>query len=224
MLIWEIDMRNRSLIIFLVINFILAVTIIISLNGKKNNSVSNMPAATNSQEKLVSSVISNPAQPASIPASNSKVSLCMVYGPIGIEQKATLDTIFSQEKIETKTVVDKKTQYEIYWNLGRDKNIATELFNRQKAGPLQDPKFKLTNSDGTWMVSIATVTDSIDNAKTLAGQLAAKANKVNSGGNWQYRTLPDAYFYQLKDVNALSAQALAQINTGMDISRKPCLN
>ena len=128
------------------------------------------------------------------------------------------------EKIETKTVVDKKTQYEIYWNLGKDKNTATEMFNRQKAGPLQDPKFKLTNADGVWMVSIATVSDSVENAKTLAGQLADKANKVNAGGNWQYRTLPDAYFYQLKDVNALSQQALTQINTGMDISRKPCLN
>lgn len=218
-------MYNRSLIIFLLINFILAVFIIISLNGKKLNSFSSsvMPTTVNSNNStVISNAALKPAEQLSDPVSH--VSLCMVYGPIGIEQKATLDTIFSQEKIETKTVVDKKTQYEIYWNLGKDKSIATEMFNRQKAGSLQDPKFKITNSDGIWMVSIATVSDSVDNAKTLAGQLAEKANKVKAGGNWQYRTLPDAYFYQLKDVNALSQQALAQINTGMDISRKPCLN
>lgn len=223
-------MYNRNVAVFLIINFILAIIIVVSLKFKQvNSSLISNPVTSNKTEQYPDKHF--PAQTnTNLKPTNQSSGLsnntnsCIVYGPMGIENKATLDTIFAKDKVEGKAVVDKRTQYEIYWSLGKDKNKAIEMFNRQKEGPLQDPKFKLTSIDETWIVSIATVSDSIDDAKKLAVQLAEKANKIKSGGNWQYRTLPDAYYYQLKDVNSLSQQSLSQINNLMDINKNPCVN
>lgn len=245
-------MQNRPVIIFLMINFIIGILILVNFRTNQfqkiagNNTViteaaeqsipikpqpvvatavtSKAPTVTASVPQIiqapVNTINTNPApvKPSTDPA------VCMIYGPLDIEQKATLDTLFRKEKLAQQPDVEKKNQFEIYWNLGTNEVLAQQMFQKQKKDALQDNKFKLTQSEGVWIVSIAIINDNIETAKALALQLSAKANKVKAGGRWQYRTLPDAYFYKIKNINAINPSSLAQITTGMGISKKPCLS
>jgi hypothetical protein len=231
-------MNNRPLIIFLLANFIIGVFVIINFRNKAEenkiiakNEIITETAEENRQQKLVSTVattkspkisepvVATPVENASVPAGPA---ICMEYGPLDIEQKSIFDTLVAKEKINPLVAVSQKNQFEIYWNLGNNQAQANEMFERQKKDALQDKKFQLAQENGTWIVSIAVVNDNIETAKVLAAQLSEKATKVNAGGKWQYRTLPDAYYYQVKNINAMTPNSQAQITTGMGIGKKPC--
>lgn len=218
-------MHNRPLIGFLIINFLLAIGLIVALNSKQNVTGPVFPAISNpvTPTKIVQSEpIASPVQPVA-PVISQPLPLCMVYGPMNLDQKATFYSLLSQDSISQDAKFERKEQFEIDWSLGKDKNIANELFSKQKSGALQDEKFKLVSVDGNWIVPITTVNDSAQSAEKFANQLAEKANKVNAGGKWEYRKLPDAYFIEVKNVNALSAESVNEINNGMNINKKPCL-
>ena len=230
-------MNNRPLIIFLLINFVIGLFVIINFRNKAEeskivakNEMITATAEENKAEKIISPVAAKNtvevkptvvAQTETPPVSVGP-AICMEYGPLDIEQKSIFDTIVSKEKINPLVAVSQKNQFEIYWNLGSNQNQANEMFERQKKDALQDRKFQLSQENGTWIVSIAIVNDNIETAKALAAQLSEKANKVNAGGKWQYRTLPDAYYYQVKNINAMTPNSQAKITTGMGIGKKPC--
>lgn len=235
-------MNNRPLIIFLLANFVIGLFIIVDFKNKSGDNkvaTKNEPISTNVEEikteKIVTPMVAintrapEPIAPTISIAENTVKSnvnepaICMEYGPLDIEQKSIFDAIVIKEKIKPSVKVSQKNQYEIYWNLGNNQVQANEMFERQKRDVLQDKKFKLIEENGIWVVSIAIVNDNIETAKALAIQLSEKAGKVNAGGKWQYRTLPNAYYYQVKNINEMTAKSQAQITTGMGVAKKPCL-
>ena len=231
-------MKNRILIIFLLANFIIGLVIIINFGNKSEenkigtkNQIITKIAEKNKNEEVTPIVTKNtlkPPEKTSLAVNGvyavapSDPAVCIDYGPLNIEQKSIFDTIVAKEKINNLVVVTQKKQFEIYWNLGNNQIQANEMFERQKKDALQDKKFQMTQEDGNWIVSVAIVNDSLETAKVLASQLSEKANRVNAGGKWQYKTLPDIYFYQVKNINAMTINSQSQVSTSLRIKKTPC--
>ena len=238
-------MNNRPLIIFLMINFVIGTFVIINFSNKNsskkvavNETIITEMAEDNNRWKeqeskplisvptviTQSTPIVSSTPPITLPEPVQKTlpPLCMVYGPITVAQKSIFDNVVVSEKLVPQASFIKQNEYEIYWNLGANEAVAKEIFEKQKRDALKDDKFKLSNSDGMWIVSIANIKDNLETAKALATQLSEKANKVNAGGKWQYRTLPETYYYQLKNVNLLTPNSLAKITSEINVPKKVC--
>jgi hypothetical protein len=129
------------------------------------------------------------------------VGSCVVYGPVPLDSKNTLDLLFNKAQVLNSAQIFNKPVYEIVWNLGHNKVTAIELFEHQKnGGPLQDSKFKLTSDkNGDWIVPIAEITADEQKAAIATKELGEKAQQSNTGGKWQYRAKTDIYFYQFKN-------------------------
>lgn len=151
-------------------------------------------------------------------------AVCTVVGPLNLEQKGTMDVILTKNKSEQVIRVEKRPVFEIYWNLGKDKNIAQELFEKQKQnGTMQDPKFILVQDENKdWVVSVVQINTSLEQAQAMANQLAEKAQKINAGGRWQYKAKPEAYFYIFNDYSTLEPQTINGINVMLNPNKQPC--
>lgn len=164
--------------------------------------------------------------PVSVPAFNpTEDKVCVVYGPLDIEKKSTMDVILNKFKQSNLAKVDKKVTYLIYWNLGQDKKEAEKLFDRLKnnGGALSDPKFVLTKNDnGDYVVNIIRVNSGKAVAEKLTNDLINKGNKVKIGGQWQYKALPEGYFYTFPDYTKLNTKAIDSINIMIDAPKDPC--
>lgn len=162
----------------------------------------------------------------SIPAINTdNEKICVVYGPLDIEEKSRMDIILNKYKQSNLAKVDKKTTYLIYWNLGSDKKEADKMFNRLKenGGALADPKFVLTkNENGDYVVNIVRVNTGKNVAEKLTNDLIVRANKVNTGGQWLYKALPEGYFYTIADTNKLNPKVQQSINMLIEAPKDPC--
>lgn len=167
---------------------------------------------------------SNPV--ASVPAiTNENDKVCVIYGPLDIEEKSRMDLILGKYKQNNLAKVDKKTTYLIYWNLGSDKKEADKLFARLKenGGALADPKFVLTkNENGDYVVNIVRVNTGKVVAEKLTNDLISRAAKVNTGGQWLYKALPEGYFYTISDTNKLNPKVLQSINMLIEAPKDPC--
>lgn len=149
---------------------------------------------------------------------------CIVYGPISYDNKNTVDMLLNRAGIISIFNTVEKPVYEVYWNLGKDKVKAVELFEMQKNdGPLQDEKYKLAlNEDNDWVVSISKITANEVMAKDLATNLAIKANKINTGGRWQYKNKSVVYFYQTDKSSNIPNQVNAVMEKTFSISKSKC--
>lgn len=152
-----------------------------------------------------------------------KNSICVNYGPLNIQDKAAMNVILTQGKIDKHQYVASQSQlYDVYWNLGDDKLKAIEMFEAQKNdGPLQDEKFKIRQEQsGIWVVPVSTVAGDTKLAQKMADDLANSAKKI--GGKWEYKEKGIGYFYQFKDINALPAKTLGVMNQTLNVLKTPC--
>jgi len=149
---------------------------------------------------------------------------CIVYGPISYDNKNTVDMLLNKAGIISIFNTIEKPVYEVYWNLGKDKVKAVQLFEIQKNdGPLQDEKYKLAlNEDSDWVVSISKITANEIMAKDLATNLAIKANKINTGGRWQYKNKSVVYFYQTDTSSNIPSEVNAVMEKTFSISKSKC--
>lgn len=198
-----------------------------ALNPQQNKNVAVVANQANTVEsKSSSSVDIVKSTPVSVPAittENDKV--CVVYGPLDIEKKGTMDVILNKFKQNSLVKVDKKVTYLIYWNLGSDKIVAEKLFNRLKenGGALSDQKFVLSKNDNNdYVVNIIRVNSGKTVAERLTNDLINKANKVKTGGQWQYKALPEGYFYTFPDYSKLNPKAIESINIMVEAAKDPC--
>lgn len=177
--------------------------------------------ANTEQSKLTQQQVIN-----NLPAiTNESEKICVSYGPLDVEKKATMDFILNKYKQQNNVKVDKKTAYLIFWNLGPDKKEAEKLFSKQKdnGGPLSDSKFVLTkNENNDYVVNIIRVNSGKAVAETLTNELIKKANKVKTGGQWLYKGLPEGYFYTFPEFNKLNPKAIESINVMIDAPKDPC--
>jgi hypothetical protein len=248
----------RKLIIFLLVNVILAVFISLNviikhhdltifnslsnfLNKEKINShVDNIIAKNNleSPKQIASEpVIISPKQVTSEPAivaqnpivSESVVSsvntktICIAMGPFNIEQKGTMETILSKENQSYLASSEKRSAYQVFWNLGTNKKEAEKLFKKQKDGAMADSKFTMVQDEAkNWVVNIVKITNSNIVIDRFTNELAEKAQKINAGGKWEYKSLPEGYFFIFKDFKKVNEQILNSIDIILSPTKEPC--
>lgn len=149
---------------------------------------------------------------------------CVVYGPISSDNKGVVDMLINKAKITGIFNTIEKPVYEVYWNLGKDKVKAVLLFEAQKnEGPLQDEKYKLSlNEENDWVVNISKITANELIAKDLATNLAIKANKINTGGRWQYKNKSVVYFYQTDKGTQIPNEVNGVLEKTFSISKSSC--
>jgi hypothetical protein len=154
---------------------------------------------------------------------NITIPVCIVYGPLNLEEKSELDVIMSESSIPSDLVsISQIPLFEIYWNLGSNKIHAMNLFEEQKNnGALQDERFKLSQEDdGNWIISITTVSGDIKLAQTMTAQLGEASKQY--GGTWQYRSKNNGYFYKFKDITKIPDRTINIINHSLNVLKVPC--
>jgi hypothetical protein len=149
---------------------------------------------------------------------------CIIYGPIGNNNKDVIDKLLVQAKLDKSFDVIEQPVYEVYWNLGKDKITAINLFESQKNnGPFQDERYKLLfDNDGTWIVSVAKIISSEKDAVQMATQLALKSSKLKIGGKWQYRTLNNLYFYHTNNASLIPSDVDAVLLKTFNVDKSNC--
>lgn len=158
-----------------------------------------------------------------IKTEKKQAAICVNYGPLNIEQKASLDVILTQNKVPPSSyIATKEPLYEISWNLGANKVQAIELFEAQKNdGPLQDEKFKLKQDlQGNWFVPVSTIAGDAAMAKKMVGELESSATGL--GGKWEYKEKSDGYFYQFKDIGSMPVKTVDTMNQTINVLKTPC--
>lgn len=163
--------------------------------------------------------------PATIDKTHIPSISCVVYGPISYENKNVVDMLLTKSNIIGLFNSVEKPVYEVYWNLGKDKVTAIELFEVQKnEGPLQDEKYKIAlNEDNDWVVSISKIIADENMAKNLATNLAIKANKIQTGGRWQYKNKSTVYFYQSESSAKIPNEVSAVLEKTFSINKSKCV-
>ncbi len=150
-------------------------------------------------------------------------SVCIAMGPFNLEEKGTIDFILNKSKETHLAEFEKKNPYKIFWDLGKDQDVAEKLFKVQKEGAMSDSRFELTqNSSGNWVVDITTIKGSKSVVEKLAKDLAAKANKLNAGGDWKYEQMKESYFYIFKQYNQISPNTIKNIDVLLKPKKEPC--
>ncbi|NCQ52251.1 hypothetical protein GW796_10270 [archaeon] len=249
----------RNLVLFLLVNVLLASFIAINYFFKNNEvkpspSVSTVnvetkivPQAEPSQTKIVpqaepsqtktvdikdsTNIISptNSNEPnrqefVGVIDQNTKNSLvCVMIGPLNIEEKGTIDFILNKNKELALAQIEKRVIYQIYWNLGKNKAEAEKIFKKQKEGAMADPKFSLIQDENdNWIVNIVKVNTSKGVAEKLTSDLSAKAQTINAGGKWDQKALPEGYFYIFKNFKELSPSTINGIDVMLSPTKEPC--
>lgn len=162
--------------------------------------------------------------PAPIEKNHVPSTNCVVYGPVSYDNKSVVDLLLNKAKITSLFNTVEKPVFDIYWNLGKDKVKAVQLFEVQKnEGPLQEEKYKLSlNEDNDWVVNISKVIANESMAKDLATNLAIQANKIQTGGRWQYKNKSNVYFYQTDNGNKIPSEVNAVMEKTFSIYKSKC--
>lgn len=151
------------------------------------------------------------------------VPMCVTYGPLNLQEKATMDVTLAKTKIAPQSyIMTKEPLYEIYWNLGANQVQAVELFEAQKnGGPLQDEKFKIRKDlDGSWIVPVSTISGNKEVAQQKTQELEKSANGI--GGTWGFKEKSEGYYYQFKDITTLPVNSVDTINQMVSVLKTPC--
>lgn len=156
--------------------------------------------------------------------SQAEQGVCIVYGPIDVSNKVVLDTLLAKANILGDAQIVSKPVYEIFWNLGQNKAVAADLFGKQKnGGALQAEKFQLKqDKSGDWIVPIAEITADEKNAYSTTKDLGEKANRSNTGGQWQYRVSENVYFYQFSNSAIIPSEVKAVIDKTFALPNAKC--
>lgn len=184
------------------------------IQSQKIDKVDTMDFQSNTSHLMTSNIVLD----------KQAVSQCSVYGPISIDNKNVVDILLNKSNITTLFHQIEQPIYEVYWNLGKDKVQAINLFEIQKnEGPLENEKYKISlNEDNEWIVSISMITGNENMARNLATNLAVKANQLNAGGRWQYKNKSLVYFYQTEDNSKVPKEVDAVIQKTFSINKKAC--
>lgn len=154
---------------------------------------------------------------------NSNSKICISYGPMSIELKHKFRNILASNKIDPSAYQDRQLpQYEIFWNLGKNKLEALEKFEKQKKeGALRDDKFKLTqDNNNNWIVPATTIAGDYSVADTLAKQLSASSSKF--GGVWEIREKTGGHYIIFPNVNLISEPILLTIDKDLRLNKSFC--
>ncbi len=230
-------MRNfKYLMIFLGFNALIASMIGINYFKKNYQKQQLIEAHLNYKNNIskvekqtLEKIIQKKTQPIHLAAvkNPNDLQLCKILGPLTINQSNTLQVILNKA-LQLKSSINYQKYhhpiYQIYWNLGKNYSIAQSLFEKQKEnGTMNNPKFVLSqDEDNNWIVNIAQLDLPIDNVMNIATNLAEKADKVNAGGHWQYKTLPDAYFYKFSSFNLIPIPILNSIDVMVNPHQESC--
>jgi hypothetical protein len=149
---------------------------------------------------------------------------CVVFGPIAQENKNIVDKLFTQAEIKNNFSIIEQPVYEIYWNLGKNKLTAIEIFETQKnSGALKDEKYKLSlDNDNNYIVYISKILADENLALSNATDLAVQANKAKVGGKWQYKTKSNVYFYQTNKSASIPKEVNAVLEKTFGITKSNC--
>lgn len=181
------------------------------------------PATTTSVAAPVAPVENKLADTIKEETKEVKDSVCVALGPFNIEQKGTMDFILNKNKQINLAKVEKRITYQLFWNLGSNKAEAEKAFKKQKEGAMADSKFVLTqNENKDWVVNIVKVNNSSAMAEKLANDLAEKAQKINAGGKWEFKVLPEGYFYIFNDFKKLHDATTTSIEVMLSPTKNPC--
>ncbi len=97
------------------------------------------------------------------------------------------------------------------------------MFSRQKNnGVFKEDRYKLIAQNNAWVVLITSLNGNNQEVRDITQQLANKADSVNAGGTWEYRSLEETIYYKVPDISKFSESAIQQINKGLDLPRLPC--
>lgn len=149
--------------------------------------------------------------------------LCINYGPLNIEQKSSFNILLAKYNVPDSFITKTEDDlYEIIWNLGKHKEVAVELFEKQKnEGALQDVRFKLKqDNNGNYVVPISTIAGNLSMANKMVQEL--KNSSQNIGGIWEYRSVEKGYFYQIPDIRKLDSELVNTINQVIDTLKTTC--
>lgn len=209
-----------------------------NLNSQNVASTETPPVITNTEQTTSNSLnaVALATQPTSIvnqsnpidvnnqnQTNNSNDSVCIAMGPFNLEEKGTMDFILNKSKELELAQVEKKAPYKIYWDLGKNQDIAEKLFKTQKDGAMADPKFELTqNANGNWVVDITTIKGSKAVVEKLTKDLANKASNLNAGGEWKFEQMKESYYYTFKQYNMLSQSTTKNIDVLLKPKKEPC--
>lgn len=187
----------------------------------------NAPISLVIQEPIKVDTSSQPQETPSPVAKNDVVeSICTVVGPMDFSAKNSMEVILKNDSnfSTLRYVSEEKPVYEVYWNLGKDRELAENLLQKQKeSGTMSDSRYMMVQSEAAdWIVPIIEINSSIDVARDTANTLAQTANKQNAGGKWQYRTKPTAYFYTIKNFEALDKKSSKSIDMMINAPKYPC--
>ncbi len=185
----------------------------------KNTPINNI--VTTPQNVVTNNVESKPSSSEAAP--NTSDSVCITMGPFNLEEKGTIDFILNKSKESHLAEVEKKNPYKIFWDLGKDQDIAEKLFKNQKDGAMSDARFELNqNSNGNWVVDITIIKGSKSVVEKLTKDLATKANKLNAGGDWKFEQMKESYFYTFKQYNQVSPNTIKNIDVLLKPKKEPC--
>lgn len=191
--------------------------------NKANSSVNVNALATNNSSPIGTSADKNADNLNNTNNNSNGNGVCISYGPLNLEQKVALDLILNSNKINHQFYTENKFPlFSVYWNLGKDKLQAIDLFEKQKnEGALQDEKFKLTQSlEGEWIVPITTISGNADLAQKMTHELAKSSKSF--GGKWEYKAQSEGYFYRFKDITSLPNKTVETINHSINTLKTPC--
>ena len=229
-------MKTKQIIILLLINVFLLILFTFYFTTRKNNEVKverdnivqsapldKVSVTPVSKEKILQNNKIESTKNNSMPSeTKSTKTACMLYGPLTNNQKQKFEHIIKLENISN-VQIEKKVHYDIYWNLGPDKQIAEQLFSRQKNnGVFKEDRYKLIAQNNAWVVLITSLNGNNQEVRDITQQLANKADSVNAGGTWEYRSLEETIYYKVPDISKFSESAIQQINKGLDLPRLPC--
>jgi hypothetical protein len=241
----------KNLMLFLFINLLIAIVIVfndyytekVNLRKKQLAATQTQTVATQVPNMAITETKQGAIQPSSTPQvnpapivnenktnsvestslSNNTSSVCIVMGPFNLEEKGTVDFILNKSKESQLAEVEKKSPYKIFWDLGKDQDVAEKLFKVQKEGAMSDSRFELVqNSNGNWVVDITTIKGSKSVVEKLTKDLAIKANKLNAGGDWKYEQMKESYFYTFKQYNQISPNTIKNIEVLLKPKKEPC--
>lgn len=162
-----------------------------------------------------------------IPTEKEKInttSMCVVYGPISEENKTVIDLILKKSNVLSFFDIVDKPVYDVFWNLGKNKIDAIELFESEKNdGPFKSEIYKLSlNSNNDWIVHISKITEDENMAKELVQKLSEQAQQIKIGGLWEYKKTSLVYFYQTQSPSKIPNEVDSIISKTFDIFKSPC--
>lgn len=194
------------------------ISFIDSFISKKNTDALSV---TKINEEIHKTILISPT----LEKANKSLANCVVYGPISPDNKTVVDMLLTKANITGLFNIVEKPVYEVYWNLGKDKLTAIELFEVQKnEGPLQDEKYKLAlNANNDWIVSISQIIADENMAKNLSTNLSSTANKIKTGGAWEYKNNTNVYFYQSNNSAKVPYELSAVLEKTFSINKSTCV-